>query len=85
MSGSVNAELNRLANGGAAYPTGMAWRGILSAANVWAGTTNLDLLGALNVKAGNTSPNLRDLNGVCNQLAGTVGLEAPAALKARAS
>lgn len=41
------------------------------AANVWAGTTGLDLLGALNAKAGNTTN--RGLLGVLNQLAGTTG------------
>jgi len=44
------------------------------AANVWAGTTGLGILGALNVKAGNTLPNYRGLAGVLNQLAGTSGL-----------
>lgn len=45
------------------------------AANVWAGTTGLELVHALNVKAGNTLPNFRELAGVLNQLAGTTGLE----------
>ena len=44
------------------------------AANVWAGTTGLALVGALNVQAGNVLPNYRDLQGVLNQLAGTSGL-----------
>ncbi|MGZ4560032.1 MAG: hypothetical protein ACXVGN_00130 [Mycobacteriaceae bacterium] len=44
------------------------------AANVWAGTTGLALVGALNVAAGNTLPNYRELQGVLNQLAGTTGL-----------
>lgn len=44
------------------------------AANVWAGTTGLDLVGALNVEAGNALPNYKDLAGVLNQLAGTTGL-----------
>lgn len=44
------------------------------AANAWAGTTGLALVGALNVQAGNTLPNYRDLQGVLNQLAGTSGL-----------
>lgn len=44
------------------------------AANVWAGTTGLSLVGALNVKAGNTLPNYLALQGVLNQLAGTTGL-----------
>jgi len=44
------------------------------AANVWAGTTGRTLVGALNVVAGNTLPNYRELAGVLNQLAGTTGL-----------
>lgn len=46
----------------------------VDAANVWAGTTGLALVGALNVKALNTLPNYRELAGVLNQLAGTTGL-----------
>lgn len=45
------------------------------AANIWAGTTGMDLVGALNVRAGNTSGGYRELAGVLNQLAGTTGLE----------
>jgi hypothetical protein len=45
------------------------------AANAWAGTTGLDLLGALNAKAGNAVGSKRDLLGVLNQLAGTTGLD----------
>ena len=44
------------------------------AANVWAGTDGLALVGALNVVAGNSLPNYLDLQGVVNQLAGTDGL-----------
>ena len=44
------------------------------AANVYAGTTGLEVVGALNVAAGNTLPNYRELAGVLNQLAGTTGL-----------
>lgn len=43
------------------------------AANVWAGTTGLDLLGALNTKAGNARGSWIELVGVLNQLAGTTG------------
>jgi hypothetical protein len=46
------------------------------AANVWAGTTGLDLLGALNTKAGNARGSWVGLNAVLNQLAGTTGLDA---------
>lgn len=45
------------------------------AANVWAGTTGLELVHALNVKAGNVLPNFRELAGVLNQLASTTGFE----------
>lgn len=45
------------------------------AANVWAGTTGLGIVGALNTQAGNTLPNWKDLAGVLNQLAGTTGLD----------
>lgn len=41
------------------------------AANVWAGTTGLSLLGALNSKAGNARGSWVGLIQVCNQLAGT--------------
>lgn len=45
------------------------------AANIWAGTVDRDLVGALNVKAGNAQDVYRELAGVLNQLAGTTGLE----------
>ena len=64
-------HLNRLAgtlNG--EVPT----RGEAGAANVYAGTTGLSVVGALNEAAGNTLPDYRDLAGVLNQLAGTSGL-----------
>lgn len=44
------------------------------AANVYAGTSGMALVGALNVAAGNTLPNYKELAGVLNQLAGTTGL-----------
>lgn len=78
------AELNRLANGGASYPA--LFLDEVGAANKWAGTSGLGILGALNAKAGNTtSDSWRALNGVCNQLAGTTALEARSALAQRAS
>lgn len=49
------------------------------AANVWAGTTGLELLGALNTKAGNPRGSWLGLLGVLNQLAGTTGLDADGA------
>ena len=48
--------------------------GNAGAANVYAGTTGLDTVGALNVKAGNSLPGYLDLQGVLNALAGTSGL-----------
>ena len=47
-----------------------------NAANVYAGTVNYTLIGALNTLAGNSQPNYRTLTGVLNQLAGTTGLTA---------
>ena len=44
------------------------------AANIWAGTQGLELVAALNVKAGNGIVGGKDLQGVLNQLAGTSGL-----------
>lgn len=44
------------------------------AANIWAGTTALPLVDALNTKAGNTLPAYKELVGVLNQLANTTGL-----------
>lgn len=82
-SSTLQGELNRLRNGGATYPAQMI--SAVGAANQWAGTTGWDLLGALNIKAGNTPSNFRSLAGVCNQLAGTTGYAAQAALQQRAS
>ena len=59
---------------------GTSGKGGTNAANVWAGTTNLDTLGALNVKAGNAAAHFRGMDGVCNQLAGTTNLAAVGAL-----
>lgn len=75
------SELNRLANGGT-YPARTAFLGEAGAANKWAGTTGLALVGALNVKAGITDKKLyQGLNKVCNTLAGTTGKEALVALR----
>lgn len=75
------AELNRLANGGT-YPAISAWKADNAAANAWAGTTGLDVQGALNRKAGKTDPKtFLDINGICNLLASTSDLEAPEALR----
>ena len=55
---------------------GTTGRDAQAAANIWAGTTGLDLVGALNQKAQlNRSPaDYKDLQGVLNELAGTTGL-----------
>ena len=75
------AELNRLANGGT-YPAISAWKADNAAANAWAGTTGLDVQGALNRKAGKTDPKtFLNINGICNLLASTSNLEAPEALR----
>jgi hypothetical protein len=63
---TLTHHLNRLA-----ATTDLSAQG---AANVWAGTTGRDLVGALNAKAGNTLPNYLSLQGVLNQLAGTTNL-----------
>lgn len=63
----LQAAMNRLA--------GTTTLDAQGAANVWAGTTARDLVGALNAKAtarGYTGPPL-ELDGVLNNLAGTVG------------
>lgn len=76
---SLTAELNRLAG-----ITNIAqYLDEQGAANLWAGTTGLATVGALNIKA---DPNrlrtqFKDIDGVCNELAGTDGLAAPAALR----
>lgn len=82
MAGTADlqAELNRLANGGATYPAEML--NPPGAANKWAGTSNLALLGALNAKAGTVG---LGLNAVCNKLAGTADWNAPEALRRVAS
>lgn len=66
----IQRELNRLAG-----TTGLDAQ---AAANDWAGTTQKDLLGALNAK--NSSSGL-GLNAVCNAIAGTSKKEAKAALE----
>ena len=80
-------ELNRLANGGATYPNRNVYLEEAGAANAWAGTTGLELLGALNQKAqaGRSPKDYKGLNAVCNELAGTTGLEAIPALREVAS
>lgn len=79
----LQGELNRLANGGAAYPA--RYQGPAGAANQWAGTTGWDVVGALNIKAGRTPSNFLDLVGICNELAAVSGYDAVGALQQRAS
>lgn len=76
------AELNRLANSGT-YPARTAFLEETGAANKWAGTTNKDLLGALNYKASSTRQptDYKGLNAICNELAGTTGKSAVSALR----
>lgn len=65
----MNRKAGTLVNG---VPT----RDAQGAANIWAGTNGLDIVHALNVKAGNTlAMGYKELPGVLNQLAGTNGLE----------
>ena len=72
---SLTAELNRLAS-----TTGKAAQG---AANVYAGTSGLGLIAALNKKAdANRQPSAyKGLNAICNELAGTTGKSASDALR----
>ena len=81
------AELNRLANGGT-YPAITDYLDEAAAARAWAtarGVTpyHTDTVGVLNDIAGipDGSNNRLDYNGVCNYIAGTVGLTANAALQ----
>lgn len=75
-------ELNRLANGGT-YPDLDSYLEEQGAANAYAGTDGLGVLAALNLEASATrQPNeYKGLNAICNELAGTTGLEAIPALR----
>jgi hypothetical protein len=79
---SFTSELNRLANGGT-YPAITAYKTATQAANDYASTTGLSLVGALNKKAdANRQPNnYKALGGICNELAGTSGLSPTDALR----
>ena len=79
---TLTSEMNRLANGGT-YPARTAYKALVGAANAWAGTSGLGLLGALNYKASSTRQpnNYKGLNAVCNEIAGTSGLSAVDALR----
>ena len=76
------AELNRLANGGT-YPALTAFLDEQGAANKWASTSGLGVVGALNIKASSSRQpnNFKGLNAVCNELAGTTGKSALDALR----
>lgn len=76
---SLTAELNRLAG-----ITNVAqYLDEQGAANRWASTSGLSTVGALNIKVSSsrTRDKFKDIDGVCNELAGTTGLAAPAALR----
>jgi hypothetical protein len=76
---SLTAELNRLAG-----ITDVAkYLDEQGAANAYAGTTGMPTVGALNIKASSsrTRDKFKDLDGICNELASTTGLAAPAALR----
>jgi len=79
---SLTSEMNRVANGGT-YPAMTAYKALVGAANAWAGTSGLGLIGALNIKAdsGRQPNNYKGLNAVCNEIAGTSGLSAVDALR----
>lgn len=86
MAGNIGsplcAELNRIANNGV-YPDRDDFLEEQGAANVWAGTTGLGLLGALNyiVDPTRTDDKFKGLTAVCNELAGTTGLSDVDALR----
>ena len=79
---SFTSELNRLANGGT-YPSLPNYVAPVQAANVYAGTTGLALIAALNKKAdANRQPSAyKALGGICNELAGTTNLSPTDALR----
>jgi hypothetical protein len=79
---TLTSEMNRVANGGT-YPAMTAYKALVGAANAWAGTSGLGLIGALNIKvdSGRQPNNYKGLNAVCNEIAGTSGLSAVDALR----
>ena len=76
---SLTAELNRLAG----ITDVASFLDEQGAANAWAGTSGMPTVGALNIRAqaGRTRDKFKDIDGICNELAGTTGLAAPAALR----
>jgi hypothetical protein len=88
---TLNDELNRLANGGT-YPARSAYLDQAGAAQKWAATNSVllgsvtDLVGVVNYIGGITNrPDMLDIAGICNKIAGTTGLEPAAALREVAS
>ena len=90
---TLNDELNRLANGGGTtYPPYSAYLDQAAAAQAWAAARSVtldnitDLVGVLNYIDGITDRQaMLDVAGVCNNIAGTTGLEPAAALRQVAS
>jgi hypothetical protein len=82
ITSTLTGELNRLAYGGT-YPPISLYLTATKAANVYAGTDGLPLVGALNKAADpNRQPNnYKALGGICNELAGTTGLSPLQALR----
>ena len=86
---TLNDELNRLANGGGTtYPPYSAYLDQAGAAQAWAAAKAVtlngitDLVGVLNYIDGITDRKaMLDIAGVCNNIAGTTGLEPAAALR----
>lgn len=76
------AELNRLANGGT-YPAMTVFLDEQGAANAWAGTSGKGIIAALNYEADPTRQprDYKNLNAICNELAGTTGKSAVDALR----
>jgi hypothetical protein len=89
---TTNAELNRLANGGT-YPPRQDFKDQAGAAQAWATRRGVslasgitDVVGVLNLINGVTDRSkFLDIAGVCNAIAGTVGLEPSASLAQVAS
>lgn len=79
---TFTSELNRLANSGT-YPALTDYLAPVGAANLYAETSGLGLIAALNLKAdGSRQPTeYKALNAICNELAGTTGLSATDALR----
>jgi len=85
---TLNDELNRLANGGATYPSYTNYYDQAAAAQRWAAAKGkalgktTDLVGVINIIGGITNrTQMLDIAGICNKIAGTTGLEPAAALR----